>query len=71
METRASYVLIGSFTLAILAAAFLFVLWIGKLSFDREWDYYDIVFTEGRCSTVASRSAKCANSRSIRPIPNA
>jgi phospholipid/cholesterol/gamma-HCH transport system substrate-binding protein len=46
METRASYVLIGSFTLAILAAAFLFVLWIGKLSFDREWDYYDIVFTE-------------------------
>ncbi|MDC8011680.1 MlaD family protein [Tahibacter soli] len=46
METRASYVLIGAFTLTVFIAALLFVMWIGKLSLDREWDYYDIVFKE-------------------------
>lgn len=46
METRASYVLIGTFTLVVFLGAFIFVLWIGKLSLDREWDYYDIVFKE-------------------------
>ena len=46
METRASYVLIGAFTLLAFLCAFSFVLWIGKLSLDREWDYYDVVFKE-------------------------
>jgi len=46
METRASYVLIGAFTLCVFVAAFVFVLWIGKVSLDREWSYYDIVFKE-------------------------
>lgn len=46
METRASYVLIGAFTLLAFLSAFSFVLWIGKLSLDREWDYYDVVFKE-------------------------
>jgi len=46
METRASYVLIGAFTLFVFVAAFVFVLWIGKVSLDREWTYYDIVFKE-------------------------
>ena len=46
METRASHVLIGSFALLMLVLAFLFVLWLGKLSLDREWAYYDVVFTE-------------------------
>lgn len=46
METRASHVLIGAFTLTIVVLAFLFVLWIGKLSLDREWALYDIVFKE-------------------------
>ncbi len=46
METRASYVLIGTFTLLVFVGAFVFVLWIGKLSLEREWDYYDISFTE-------------------------
>ena len=46
METRASYVLIGAFTLFVILAAFAFVLWIGKVSLDREWTYYDIVFKE-------------------------
>jgi phospholipid/cholesterol/gamma-HCH transport system substrate-binding protein len=46
METRASYTLIGAFTLLVFLSAFGFVLWIGKVSLDREWDYYDIVFKE-------------------------
>ena len=46
METRASYVLIGAFTLLVFLGAFVFVLWIGKVSLDREWTYYDIVFNE-------------------------
>ena len=46
METRASYTLIGAFTLLVILAAFAFVLWIGKVSLDREWTYYDIVFKE-------------------------
>jgi phospholipid/cholesterol/gamma-HCH transport system substrate-binding protein len=46
METRASHVLIGSFALAVLVLAFLFVLWLGKLSLDREWTYYDVLFKE-------------------------
>jgi phospholipid/cholesterol/gamma-HCH transport system substrate-binding protein len=46
METRASYVLIGAFTLLALFVAMLFALWIGKSALDQEWDYYDIVFSE-------------------------
>ncbi len=46
METRASHVLIGAFALTIFVGSFLFVLWIGKLSLTREWDFYDIVFKE-------------------------
>ena len=46
METRASHVLIGAFSFVALVLAFLFVLWLGKVSLDREWDDYDIVFKE-------------------------
>jgi phospholipid/cholesterol/gamma-HCH transport system substrate-binding protein len=46
METRASYVLIGVFTLTVFLSGFFFVFWIGKVSLEHEWDYYDIVFTE-------------------------
>ncbi|MBK9493316.1 MAG: MCE family protein [Aquimonas sp.] len=46
METRASHVLIGSFVLAVLVLGMLFVLWLGKLSLDREWDEYRIDFRE-------------------------
>lgn len=46
METRASYVLIGGFALAVLGLALAFVLWLAKSSLDREFDEYDIVFTE-------------------------
>lgn len=46
METRASYVLIGAFTLAVLLLAMAFALWIGKIQLDQQWDEYDVVFKE-------------------------
>jgi phospholipid/cholesterol/gamma-HCH transport system substrate-binding protein len=44
METRAHYVLIGAFVLSAVAAAFLFVLWLGQTQ--REFYEYDVIFTE-------------------------
>lgn len=46
METRANHVLIGAFTVLIVACAALFVMWIGKLGADREFDQYLVVFDE-------------------------
>lgn len=46
METRASHVLIGAFSLAVLVIAALSVLWLGKMRISREWDFYDVVFEE-------------------------
>lgn len=44
METRAHYVVIGSVVLSVIAAAFLFILWLGDAR--REFDEYDVIFTE-------------------------
>lgn len=44
METRAHYVLIGAIVLSAVAAGFLFILWLGQTQ--REYDEYDIIFTE-------------------------
>ena len=44
METRASYILVGVFTLAMVAAAFGYVLWAAKKSNEQEQDYYVIHF---------------------------
>ncbi|MGI9303331.1 MAG: MlaD family protein, partial [Gammaproteobacteria bacterium] len=44
METRASYLLIGGFVLAVIAAGFAFVVWLAKVEFDREFTQYDIYF---------------------------
>jgi len=44
METRAHYVLIGAFVLSAVALAFLFILWLGQTQ--REFDEYDVIFTE-------------------------
>lgn len=44
MEIRAHYVLIGSFALAVAAAALLFILWLGRI--ERDFDLYRIVFNE-------------------------
>ncbi|MAK59978.1 MAG: MCE family protein [Ponticaulis sp.] len=44
METRASYALIGVALLAGFAALAAFVLWLGKVQFDREFAEYNVVF---------------------------
>jgi len=46
METKANYVLIGVFTLATAAALLLFGLWAAKYSSERNWQQYQVVFTE-------------------------
>jgi phospholipid/cholesterol/gamma-HCH transport system substrate-binding protein len=46
METRAHHVLIGAFTVVVVALAVLFALWLGKSSLSKQHHYYDIVFTE-------------------------
>ena len=44
METRANYVLIGAFTLAVIAAAFGFVLWFQSLHTTKARSPIRIVF---------------------------
>ncbi|HET8899973.1 MAG TPA: MlaD family protein [Rhodanobacteraceae bacterium] len=46
METRAHHILIGTFTVLIVGAALLFAMWLAKSSISKQYDYYDIVFTE-------------------------
>lgn len=46
METKAHHVLIGAFTLVVVALVVLFALWLAKTSLNRQYHYYDIVFTE-------------------------
>ena len=46
METKANFVLIGAFTLATAAALLLFGLWAAKYSSERNWQEYQVVFTE-------------------------
>ncbi|MBT3701878.1 MAG: MCE family protein [Alphaproteobacteria bacterium] len=52
METRASHLLIGTFVLGMVAAAFSFVMWLAKVEIDREFDHYNIVF-EGSVSGLS------------------
>jgi phospholipid/cholesterol/gamma-HCH transport system substrate-binding protein len=49
METRANYLLVGSFVLIIFAGVILFVLWLAKFQFDQQFTRYDIEF-EGSVS---------------------
>jgi len=46
METRANYVLIGSFTLMISVCLLLFALWAAKYSASREWREFEVIFHE-------------------------
>lgn len=44
METRARYILVGTFTLFSLLAALGFILWLAKVEIDRTFAQYDILF---------------------------
>lgn len=46
METRAHYLLIGTFTLLGALAALLFALWLARYGGDREMQAYDVLFRE-------------------------
>ena len=46
METKAHHVLIGAFTLVVVAVLLLFALWLGRSSLNKQYSHYDIVFTE-------------------------
>lgn len=46
METRAHHVLIGLFTVIVIAAALLFGLWLAKASTDKAFHDYEVVFKE-------------------------
>src|SRR5690606_30737066 len=46
METKANYVLIGAFTIAVTLFLLLFALWAAKYSSDRSWNEYHVVFRE-------------------------
>ncbi len=44
METRAHHLVIGSFAIGITLTLVLFLLWIGKVQLNREYQFYDLVF---------------------------
>lgn len=44
METRANYLLVGSFVLLIVAGTVVFILWLAKFQFDQQFARYDIDF---------------------------
>ncbi len=44
METRASYLLVGTFVLAFAAGLVVFVIWLAKFQFDTEFARFDIQF---------------------------
>jgi len=46
METRAHHVLIGLFTVLVVAVGLLFALWLGKTSTDEAYNEYEVVFQE-------------------------
>ena len=44
MEKNANYALVGLSTMILTMAAIVFIIWLGRLNFAREYDLYDIVF---------------------------
>jgi phospholipid/cholesterol/gamma-HCH transport system substrate-binding protein len=46
METRANFVLIGAFTLFGILGSLGFFLWLAKVEVDRQYAYYDVLFSD-------------------------
>jgi len=70
METRASHVLIGAFTLFMGAALIAFIMWLVKAEVDKEFDTYNILFDGavsglGDASTVQYKGVKVGEISSI------
>ncbi|WP_223489534.1 MlaD family protein [Pseudomonas sp. A-RE-19] len=75
METRAHHVLIGLFTVMVVAGALLFGLWLAKSSVDTEFKDYEIVFNEAvsglsKGSAVQYSGIKVGDVVTLRLDPN-
>ncbi len=55
METRASYILVGSFVLGLIAAAFAFVVWLTSVQFEQVPKRY-VIYFEGSVTGLAAAS---------------
>ncbi len=44
METKANTIIIGSFAIATIVGAFMFVMWLGQIQLSREFTTYDVYF---------------------------
>ncbi len=44
MESESRYAVVGAFIFAIFAAAIVFIIWLGQVSFDTEYSEYQVVF---------------------------
>jgi phospholipid/cholesterol/gamma-HCH transport system substrate-binding protein len=55
METRASYILVGSFVLGLIGAAFVFVIWLAGARFEAAPTRY-LVYFEGSVTGLAVAS---------------
>ena len=75
METRAHHVLIGLFTVLVVAGALLFGLWLAKSSVDTEFKDYEVVFNEAvsglsKGSAVQYSGIKVGDVVTLRLDPN-
>ena len=75
METRAHHVMIGLFTVLVVAAALLFGLWLAKSSVDSAFKDYEVVFNEAvtglsRGSAVQYSGIKIGDVIQLRLDPN-
>jgi len=60
METRANYVAVGTFVVALLAGIVIMALWLARIEFNRDFALYDIYFT-GSVIGLAQGSAVSYN----------
>ena len=75
METRANFVAIGAFTLAVIAGAFLFVLWMAGYGGGSELTRYRVVFQGSvsglaRGGTVLFNGLRVGEVKSVSFLPN-
>jgi len=75
VETKANHVLIGLFTLGVIAAILLFILWASKYSAQGTFHEYDIVFNEAVTGlsvggVVEYNGIEVGNVRSLKLEPN-
>jgi phospholipid/cholesterol/gamma-HCH transport system substrate-binding protein len=75
VETKANHVLIGLFTLAVIAAILLFILWASKYSAEGTFHEFDIVFNESVTGlsvggVVEYNGIEVGNVRNLKLEPN-